>query len=897
MNLKSKFYVYFVLLVALSFGVIHLVQERAVSDELESSIHDLQIHYDIISHKYQVASEAIVFSILEHPEVKAIIASVYYVDETEKALLRKKLYSVLHKEFQTYKKLGVKLILFTQPDNRVFLRMHKPDIYDDDISNVRFGIAEVNKTHQPMRGFEQGKISHAFRYIYPVFDTKNQYVGSIDISFSSEKLQESLRSTHKLQTNFLVNKKVINKRIWTVKNVTSPYTDSMEHEGYMSVKQPVETFQIDLPSARKIIADNKGTVDHKMKASKAFAVYGSYGSDDLVISFLPIHSILPRDEASAYLVAYATTTKFAEIRNEFRVIRLISLIVIVLLLWQIYSIFVQKKEALLTSEVFSHMNDGVLITDKDNKIVRVNKAFSKITQYTKEELIGQNPSFIKSGWHDSDFYAKMWEQIHSEGSWHGELVDRKKDGSVYNAESTIIALKNGDGEITNYIAVSSDITARKEQENIINNLAYYDVLTQLPNKVHFSDLVNNRIAASKRHGTLLALLFIDLDNFKSINDTYGHLTGDRFLKESAQRIRGVLREEDVLSRFGGDEFVIMLEGFKQPSDLALVSEKIVQAFEAPFDIDGIEVFSGASIGISLYPENGTTLEELLRTADTAMYHVKHSGKSGFHFFQEAMNDAMAERMALEHALRTAVSHHELYLTYQPKIDLSANRVYGMEALLRWEHPELGFIAPDLFIPIAEENGKIHAIGKWVLKQALHDTRRLQEGGIFAVVSINVSSLQLEREDFVGELDAIIAEAGVAPEYIELEITETEIMKDIEASLAKLEELTSKGISIAIDDFGTGYSSLSQLKKLPAKTVKIDKSFVLDIDKDSDDREMVSSMIQLSHTFNKDVVAEGSETKEHIEILRQLGCQKVQGYYYSRPLKYDAFKQFVESFNR
>jgi diguanylate cyclase (GGDEF)-like protein/PAS domain S-box-containing protein len=877
-------------------GAIHLVQERAVSDELESSVHDLRINYNIISHKYQVAAEAIRYSILEHPEVKEIIARVYHVDEHEKALLRKKLYDVLYKEFQTYKKLGVKLILFTQPDNRVFLRMHKPEIYDDDISNIRFGIAEVNKTHQAMSGFEQGKISHAFRYIYPVFDATNQYVGCIDISFSSEKLQESLRATHKLQTNFLVNKNVIDRRIWTVKNVTSPYTAAIENGGYMSSKQQADTFQIDLPEAKKIIAENRALIDREIKASKAFAVYGDYGSDDLVISFLPIHSILPREEAAAYLVSYTANTQLTAIQNEYLIIKIITVIAIALLLWQIYSIILQKKEALLTSNVFSHMNDGIVITDAQNRIIRVNEAYLKITQYTEEELIGQNPNFVKSGWHDSGFYAKMWEEILSGGSWSGEVVDRKKDGSLYNAESTIIAVKNSDGAITNYIAVTSDITARKEQESIINNLAYYDVLTQLPNKTYFSDLVNARIAASKRHGNLLALLFIDLDNFKSINDTYGHLTGDRFLKESAQRIRDVLREEDVLSRFGGDEFVIMVEGFKQPSDLALISEKIVNAFELPIGIDEIEVFSGASIGISLYPQNAATLEELLRTADTAMYHVKNSGKSGFRFFQESMNEAMASRMAIEHALRTSIEHDEFYLTYQPKIDLSTNRVYGMEALLRWEHPELGFISPEVFIPIAEENGKIHTIGKWVLKEALKDSRRLQEEGIFAVVSVNVSSLQLEREDFVKELDAIIGEVGIAPHYIELEITETEIMKDIETSLSKLKEMTSKGIGIAIDDFGTGYSSLAQLKKLPASTVKIDKSFVLDIDKDSDDREMVSSMIQLSHTFNKDVVAEGSETREHIEILRQLGCHKVQGYYYSKPLKYGAFKEFVKSFN-
>ena len=550
----------------------------------------------------------------------------------------------------------------------------------------------------------------------------------------------------------------------------------------------------------------------------------------------------------------------------------------------------------LSAKVFSTMKDGVVITDTTQKIINANNAFCNNTGYTLDELIGQKPSMLSSGWHDRKFYSDMWKQINETGQWRGEIIDRRKNGELYTTETSIVSIKNKEGIITHYIAVSSDITLKKEQEKVINNLAYYDGLTKLPNRVFFEERFNHKIAVAKRKNINIALFFIDLDNFKIINDTFGHLIGDKFLENAAQRLKNIMREEDIVGRFGGDEFTIMIEDFATASSLGTIASKIVDRFNQPFSFNSHEFFSGASFGISVYPENGKTYHELMKAADTAMYHVKSSGKSGYEFYSKPMGEIVSERMIFNSNLRTALANNEFHLVYQPKVDITLNRVYGIEALLRWNNPSLGFIPPDKFIPILEENGLIYEIGLWIIEQALSDTKKFHDLGFNDLsISINISYIQLENDDFLEDLGRIVEKVGISGKNIELEITETQIMNNIEAALVKLKEITSYGIKISIDDFGTGYSSLSYLKKLPADTIKIDKSFVLDIDKNEDDRSIVQAIIALSKSLNKSVIAEGSETQTHIDILKELGCSKVQGYFYSKPLSYEEFISYIKNF--
>ena len=393
----------------------------------------------------------------------------------------------------------------------------------------------------------------------------------------------------------------------------------------------------------------------------------------------------------------------------------------------------------------------------------------------------------------------------------------------------------------------------------------------------------------------MAILFIDMDNFKNINDTLGHFVGDKFLIEVAKSIKTLLREEDTLARLGGDEFTIILEDIGSIVEIIPIVDRIINKFKTPVEIGDKALYTGISMGISVYPDDGYTYEELIKAADTAMYHVKESGKNNYQFYKEYMNEKITQRMLIENDLRGAISKNELFLEYQPKVNLTTKSVYGMEALIRWSHSSVGLIRPDMFIGIAEDTGQISQIGLWVVKQAVSDTKILHDNGNRLTVSINVSSKQLDDESFVEDICKIVDGIGLEKRYIELEITESHIMKDVKKALSILNELHVKGFNLSIDDFGTGYSSLSYIKKLPAKTIKIDRSFVLDIDKDEDDRSIVAAIIAMARSLGKDVIAEGSETQEHIDTLKHLDCNQVQGYYFSKPLKIDVFKEFIRNF--
>lgn len=559
----------------------------------------------------------------------------------------------------------------------------------------------------------------------------------------------------------------------------------------------------------------------------------------------------------------------------------------------------QKKEAehglMLAAAVFAKMHDGVMITDENNKIIQINQAFTSISGYVLSELENMTPAKLSSGWHDKLFYADMWENLNVKGEWHGEIKDRRKNGEIYLAEVLIIALKNEARTLTNYISITTDITEKKKQENLIHNLAYFDSLTNLPNRILFEERFFDKVKSLKRTKKKMAILFLDMDNFKNVNDTLGHVVGDKFLVEVSTCIKKSLRESDTFARIGGDEFMIILDDIEEIGQIIPTLERIVKSFAEPIVIENQELFTGVSIGVSVYPDDANTYTELVKYADTAMYHVKESGKNGFQFYTESMNEKMTHRIKIQTNLRNAITKEEFFLEYQPKVNLETNSVYGMEALIRWNHATDGLIRPDEFIIIAEQTGQIYEIGLWVAKKAMQDTKKLQNFGHFLVVSINVSSVQLENEFFIQDISLLAEEIGLDKSYIELEITETHIMNNIQKALATLEELSAKGFKISIDDFGTGYSSLSYLKKLPAQTIKIDRSFVLDIDKDDDDRSIVGAIIAMAHSLGKDVIAEGSETQEHIDALKHLHCYKIQGYFFSKPLVIEKFRAFVENF--
>ncbi len=533
--------------------------------------------------------------------------------------------------------------------------------------------------------------------------------------------------------------------------------------------------------------------------------------------------------------------------------------------------------------------DATLITDAKSNIIRVNRAFTEITGYNADEVMGKNPRIMSSGRHDKAFYGAMWQQIHERGSWAGEMWDRRKNGEIYPKWLTITAVKNEDGEATQYVAIFNDITARKQAEDEIRNLAFYDALTRLPNRRLFQERFHAALVASARYRDFGAILFIDLDRFKVLNDTLGHDYGDLLLIEVAERIRGCVREMDTVARLGGDEFVVLLESISSDKADAerkagLVAEKIREALSRSFQLKENEHYSSPSIGITLYHGDDESMDVLLQHADAAMYQAKNAGRNAARFYDPGMQQELVLRSTLENDLRRAIENKELYLYYQLQVD-NERRPVGAEALIRWNNPQRGLVSPASFIPVAEESSLILEIGNWVMESgcaqlaAWSKDERMRD----LTLAINVSAHQFRRHDFVEQVEATLHRHRIDPSHLKLELTEGVVVDDMDEVVTKMLALKGLGVLLSLDDFGTGYSSLSYLKRLPLDQVKIDQSFVRGITIDPGDAVMVQTIIDMAKNFNLEVIAEGVETEEQFAFLKQHDCMAYQGYLFSKPL--------------
>ncbi|MFA7242283.1 MAG: EAL domain-containing protein [Sulfuricellaceae bacterium] len=543
----------------------------------------------------------------------------------------------------------------------------------------------------------------------------------------------------------------------------------------------------------------------------------------------------------------------------------------------------------LAAKVFDSSVEGILITDAASRIVNVNRAFTQITGYTAAETIGQSPTLLSSGKHDAAFYQNLWASLKEVGQWRGEIWNRRKNGEIYPEWLTISAVKNEKKITTNYVAVFSDITSRKQAEEHLNYLVNHDALTGLPNRTLFLERLMLALAHAHRNDKMAGVMFFDLDRFKIINDTLGHASGDLLLQAVAQRVGAILREGDTVARLGGDEFTVIVEGVSSEKDIAHIAQKIIDAIAKPLDLCGQEVFVTASVGISVYPNDGVDTQTLVKNADAAMYRAKDQGKNNYQFFKADMNARAFERLTLENSLRRALERSEFELYYQPQRDIATGQVVGAEALIRWRHPEMGLVLPDRFIPIAEETGMILPIGEWVMRTACAQNKAWQDAGFPLMhIAVNLSGRQFKQKNLVGVIKGILAETGLDAEYLELEITESVIMEQATETIATLGEMKALGLQLSIDDFGTGYSSLSYLKRFPIDTLKIDRSFVRDITTDEDDAAITTAVIALAHSLKLMVIAEGVETAEQLAFLSAHGCDEMQGYYFSRPLTAEAF---------
>ena len=547
-----------------------------------------------------------------------------------------------------------------------------------------------------------------------------------------------------------------------------------------------------------------------------------------------------------------------------------------------------KEEKLRqAATVFSSTAEGVTITALDGTVLEVNQAFTEITGYDRDEIVGQTPALLQSGRHDQAFYQAMWRALGETGQWRGEVWNRRKDGTLYPQLLTISAVRDDQGTPTGYVGVFTDITRIKRSEERLDHLAHHDPLTELPNRLLLNERLGQSIRHAARHQSMLAVVFVDLDRFKTVNDSMSHTAGDLLLQQVARRLLDSVRKDDTVARLSGDEFIIVLESVGGGDQVTSAVTKLMTAFQATFDIEGAEVRITASMGVALYPQDGKDVESLLSNADAAMYRAKEEGRNNYHFYTKELTTSAFEHLFLENALRYALDLGQFRLVYQPQVDLASGRCLGMEVLLRWEHPDQGTIAPARFIPIAEQTGLIKAIGLWVLHTACAQAKKwLTEGMEFERIAVNVAGPQVQDPEFAEKVAAVLRQTGLPARHLELEVTEGFVMHRAASSIRQLHKLRAKGIEIAIDDFGTGYSSLSYLKQLPIDTLKIDQSFVRDIPHDTNDMAISAAVVAIADALGLKTVAEGVETTAQANFFREHGCHVAQGYFFSKPLPPD-----------
>ncbi|MCU1739412.1 MULTISPECIES: phosphodiesterase DibA [unclassified Pseudomonas] len=537
--------------------------------------------------------------------------------------------------------------------------------------------------------------------------------------------------------------------------------------------------------------------------------------------------------------------------------------------------------------VFDCTREGVLVTDKDGLIVHVNRAFVAITGYQESEVLGERPNLFKSGRHSAEFYQKVYQTLDATGEWSGEIWNRRKSGEIYPQWQTIRAIRDDLGQLSQYVAVFSDISAIKDSQHELAQLANYDPLTGLPNRLLFTDRATQALASAQVHKRGCALLLIDLDHFKIINDSLGHNIGDQLLKAVGDRLQHLFGSGISLARLGGDEFAVLAENCPQVVQAAALAQRVIEGLKEPFQLDGHQLFISASIGISLFPSDSLNAEQLLRNADSALFKAKSAGREGYALYTEELTAHAQHRVEMAGELRRALEQDELRVYYQPVHDLSNSRLIGVEALVRWEHPQRGLVSPGEFIPIAERTGLIAEIDAWVMEHSCRQMCQwLQEGVELSFIAVNVSSRLFARRELYQQVAKVLDDTGLDPALLELEVTESAVMDDPEVALEQLHRLRELGVSLAIDDFGTGYSSLLRLKRLPVQKLKIDQGFVAGLPWDEDDAAIVRVVIALAQSMGMQVQAEGIEQADQARFLLDQSCDLGQGYWFGRPMPAD-----------
>ncbi|MEY2365796.1 EAL domain-containing protein [Lysinibacillus capsici] len=556
---------------------------------------------------------------------------------------------------------------------------------------------------------------------------------------------------------------------------------------------------------------------------------------------------------------------------------------------------ISKYPTSLILKIFENVSEGIMITDEYKKIVMVNPAFEFVTGYTCDDVVGKTPAVLQSGVHELPFYLEMWEQIRQEGIWQGEIWNRRKTGDVYPEWLTIVCVTNDEGEVTNYCGIFTDLSERKIVENELEKRLLTDSLTDVSNRFAYIERMDNLLESTSAisHSVQHAIYFLDLDRFKQINDTLGHAVGDSILIEVANRLKKLLKNKDIIARYGGDEFVITLTNVKNVKEAAKFAEQIISSIEQPMMINDQEVFISTSIGISVYPVDSKNTEELINCADRAMTYSKKNELNGYSFYFDELQTDAQRVLLLDSELRRAIENREFELHFQPKISMENEQIQGLEALVRWNSERLGFVSPAEFITYAEDTGLIIPLSELIIEKACEAVIQMQQYGWKTPVAINISSIHFKQQNFLESLQTILERYNMPANNFEIEVTERTVMNSANETVSKLVRLKQLGFKISIDDFGTGYSSLSYLVRFPLDCLKIDRSFIQHIGSLDEKQAVVDAIIQMSHRLKMKVVAEGVEQAQQVDILRKMNCDIIQGYYYSKPLPLNELMEFME----
>ncbi len=813
---------------------------------------------------------------------------------TKRDDVRQALYQLLETTYAKMVKDGIYQFQFTLPDSTSLLRFHAPRYFGDNLGDIRSSYQSANRFHKEVQGFELGRIVAGLRYVFPL-NLKGEHVGSVELSTRLETLLHHIRLLDKdAQYAFIFHPRLQNALFETFH---SNYMPSLFAENWWmeNPKSPLFSDIKPLSDYMNEVASSlqqNMNVSESMEQEKPFVQVVKLDGMSQRVIFLPVFDI--ENTLLGYLVSARPASELDRLDENFWIEVLFTGLFLGLIGFIAFRVMKHQDDLRVAATAFN-VQEAMMITDENRKILRVNKAFSDITGYSKEDVVGQDPKILSSGRQSREFYMDMWAELNEKGVWLGDVWNRRKSGQEYYERLSILAVKNRQGVVTHYVGAFFDITKSKKDEAEIRRLGFFDSLTGLANRRLVMNRLQHAIDSIQRTHQYAALLFIDMDRFKNLNDTKGHEFGDKLLVQVGERLNLAVREGDTVGRLGGDEFVVLFEGLdscldKAAHEVEVLAEKLKESLSEPYDLSGFSYISTPSIGLALFSDSHRlTVDEILRKADSAMYQAKQSGGHAVRLFDPQLQMILENKRRMEADLKQALMLSQFELYYQPQVD-QAGQILGAEALLRWRHPYKGWISPQEFIPVAEESGLIVPIGDWVVEQGCKVLASWQEDADLSALTlaVNISAEQLKQEDFVKTMVAYAKQYNTPVAKLKLELTESMLLHDIEDSTQKLNALTNLGFKFSADDFGTGYSSLLSVKNLPFQQIKIDQSFVESLLFDSKAEALTRSIISMSKALELNVIAEGVETLSQQQRLVVLGCYHFQGYLYSKPLPYSAF---------